>query len=512
MPFLVLIMATNQLENENNLDHKDASPIKGVIGALAGDAFVYMLGAAAMGLGNVILIPLYVRSLTVSEFAVFSLIELAILFSWVIAQMGLVSAYLKWFADTPKSEHSALLGSSLIYNLATSVFAGLLLWFVISTPLGMKWVGLDRQDFLWLLPIIVILESLQNIIRTDFRARRMPIAFAGTAMVRLALLTAVTYVFLVYLNLGLYGIFLGRVIGNLGSMALLMGMEVRHIRWDFRWDWIRQMAKFGAPVIVSASIAVLLDANGRYFLNFLSSLEQVGYYSAAVKISSIFTMLIAQPFGTAWGGLTFQIARKEHARLLYSKITGYVATFAITMATALALLSPILAQVFLTSEYLPALTVLPLILLVRSINMLEFISAVGLYLSHKTQAFVWIYLLALGANLGVNYFLIPPLGMNGAVLAWLVGWILAVFLIALMGQRYYRFSYEWRFLFVPLLIWAVVFFIPLPQTFEISWGEIGMRFLGSFLLIVGIGAWLGFDIMALRAKLQKPLPEGAGTQ
>ena len=87
------------------------------------------------------------------------------------------------------------------------------------------------------------------------------------------------------------------------------------------------MLRYGMPIVWSALIAMLLDATGRYFLNHYSTTEQVGYYAASIKIAGVFQLLITQPFGIAWGGLMFQIAKWPNARKVYSKILEYLFLF-----------------------------------------------------------------------------------------------------------------------------------------------------------------------------------------
>jgi O-antigen/teichoic acid export membrane protein len=103
-------------------------------------------------------------------------------------------------------------------------------------------------------------------------------------------------------------------------------------------------------------------------LSYYTTLEQVGFYSVSIKIVSVFQMLLHQPFGTAWGGLMFQIAKMPNARLIYSKILLCLFTISTTIALVLALFTPALFAVFATVAYMPAMAIFPVILLVRAIS------------------------------------------------------------------------------------------------------------------------------------------------
>ena len=140
--------------------------------ALAGDLLVYLVGAAIIGLGNFILMPLYTRHLNPAEFGIYALVDVTILILVTVTQLGFGVSYLKWFADIERSRRGELLGSTLISGALAASIGGGLLALAAASPLGERWLQTADRGFAWTLLPIVVLENLQGLLLTDLRARQ----------------------------------------------------------------------------------------------------------------------------------------------------------------------------------------------------------------------------------------------------------------------------------------------------------------------------------------------------
>jgi len=78
-------------------------PVMMALLALARDSLVYLAGAAMIGLGNFVLVPLYTRYLAPAEFGVYALVDIIVLILVTVTQLGFGVSYLKWFADVGRS-------------------------------------------------------------------------------------------------------------------------------------------------------------------------------------------------------------------------------------------------------------------------------------------------------------------------------------------------------------------------------------------------------------------------
>src|SRR5207244_1584871 len=123
------------------------------------------------------------------------------------------------------------------------------------------------------------------------------------------------------------------------ACLLLLGMIASVLSWSASLPSALSMAKYGLPVMGSALIMMILEGAGRFFLDHYGSLEQVGLYSVAVKISGIMRLLVVVPFGSAWGGLLFQIAKRPTAPKGTTKLMSYLLVASVSIAVVLSHLS-----------------------------------------------------------------------------------------------------------------------------------------------------------------------------
>jgi len=475
------------------IEKRETDPMLKALFVLAGDSLVYLAGTAMIGLGNFILVPLYTRYLTPAEFGVYALVDVTILIFVMVSQFGFGVSYLKWFADIGQSRRGELLGSTLTVGIVAAAIGGGLLAAGVASPIGEQWLQTVERGFAWILVPIVMLENAQGLMFTDLRARRQPLAFSTAAVLRLLAIVGASLWFIIAQKQGVVGVFLGRLVGDSVGVLLLGIFCLRSTIPRITWAIIMPMIRYGLPLVWSALVGMMLDASGRYFLSHYSTMEQVGFYGAAIKIAGIFQMLITQPFGVAWGGLMFQIVNWPQARMVYSKILAYVFILSMAAALILALFTQTWFAIFATAAYAPAMAVFPLILLVRAVNIMEYPTAIGIYLAGKTRWFALIYSIGLGLNVLMNYFLVPSHGMYGAGWAWLASWGVIAGLMAWIGQRYYPLHYNWSLFLIPIILWGIVLlgehsFTTLQA--NLYWPT---RIALALIVIIGVGAVLVKD-------------------
>lgn len=457
---------------------------------LARDYIIYFAGAIAIGLGNFILVPLYTRSLTAQEFGVYAIIDVTILLLVLVTQLGFGVSYLKWFANIELSQRGELLGSSLILSISAAFIGGLGLASITAFN-GAQWLQINQTSFAWMLLPIVMLENVQGLFLNDLRARQKAFLYATAAVVRLITIVTASLWCISILDMGLNGVFLGRLIGDAVGVVLLAIMCLRSVQIHFSLSLAWTMIGYGIPLVWGGLMALLMDAAGRYFLNHYSSIEEVGFYSVAIKISSIFQILISQPFGLAWGGMMFRIVRRPDARAIYSRIIVYMVLVTSVAAFILSLFSPTLLAIFATNDYAPALIILPIILLVRAVNVLEYPTSLGIHLKGRTRLFMVSHTIGLIVCIVANIILVPQYGMLGASWAWFFGWLAVILLMAFIGQYFYPLEFNWWILGWSIVLWVVFgLILQLPSvsisTFSLIWriGAITLVVIGAVMLLL----------------------------
>ena len=408
---------------------------------LAGDAVVYLMGSALVGAAGLVLIPLYTRHLQPVAFGAYALVEALVQVAVVILALGANVAYLKWFADLPVDRRRPLLTGTLLLTGGAAAVCGSALAGIAVTQAGAS-IGLPPQRVFWTVAPLVVSGVVTNLLLTELRCRRRAALYSTACLVRvLATVGASLYTVAVAPG-GVAGVLYGRLVGEVAGLLLLIGLTANCLGRPGEWAEIKKMVRYGLPIVVSSLTVTLLGVSGRYLLTWFGTLGDVGIYAAATKIAGIVSLLLVQPIGIAWGGLMFQIAKEPDSPRLYELILS--ATWAVGWAVvaALGLVAPELFSALTSPAYIAAERVFPWLLLTQLMTLMQYPSAIGLYLTHRTGVLSLVYVAGLVVNVLIGIPLVLRSGSVGAAVAWFAANAVITGVTWTLGQRWYRVP--WR--------------------------------------------------------------------
>jgi O-antigen/teichoic acid export membrane protein len=429
-------------------------PLLATLYPLAKDSMIYLAGAVLLGLGNFVLVPMYTRFLTSSDFGAYALIEISLLIAVTMTQMGLGTTYLRWYAETEVSRRGEILASSVTAGLVAAVIGGTILAVVMNGPLGREWIGGNRRTA-WIFIPLVLFRNAQGIFFSSLQAAQRPVAYVLSATTRLMVLVAAGYWFVALHGEGVRGVLRCWMVGDGTCVLILLMFCVPRMQLRVRKELLGPMLRYGFPLVWSALMALLLDASGRYFLARFQSLAEVGRYTVGIKITNILSMGFLQPFGSAWAGAVFPIAHRPNAAITYTKIMGYALLVASLLAAMTILFGPFLIRVFAGPGYAGVQELLPWLLLPVVFRLLEYWSSLPIYLKYKTK---WLGPLTTAATtlcIVLNYLLVPRLGALGAAIAWSAALAASICLMTAFGRRYYPLPFDLRTCGFAAGMWAL---------------------------------------------------------
>lgn len=180
-------------------------PLLAALYPLARHSMIYLAGAMLVGLGNFVLVPLYTRYLSPSDFGAYALIEISLLITVTTTQMGLGTTYLRWYAETEEDRRGEILASSVAAGLAAAVLGGAILAALMSGPLGKEWIGASVRAA-WIFLPLVLLRNAQGIFFSSLQAAQRPVAYVLSASTRLLALVAAGLWFVAHRGEGMRGV------------------------------------------------------------------------------------------------------------------------------------------------------------------------------------------------------------------------------------------------------------------------------------------------------------------
>jgi O-antigen/teichoic acid export membrane protein len=412
---------------------------------LAKHSAIYGLGGIVSRVLAVILLPLYTSYLTGRDYG---RVETLIAFTAILVtllRMGISSAFFRFYFDSPEPAERLRVVRTSFWFTMSSATAGLLIGLAAAPQishvlaLGPGQENLVRAAFvgLWAQMNYEQLTSL-------FRVEERSVAFVLASLANIAITIGATVLLVVVFDQHALGVIVGNFIGTLCVYLALLAYRREQVGLQFDSALLREMNRFGMPLVPSALALWTLNFSDRFFLAHLKGQTEVGLYSIGVRIASALTLLLVA-FRTAWPAFAYSIENDREARRAYGYVLTYLTFVACWISLALGLLSPWLVRLLTARPqfYAGSRVVAPLAFAGAAWAAYTVV-AIGIGRARRTQ-FNWVVTGAAAAlNVILNVVLIPPYGMMGAAIATLAAYSAMFLGMSWHAQRVYPVPYQWR--------------------------------------------------------------------
>lgn len=405
---------------------------------------VYGLGAALMQAVSILLIPVYTRWLGVSDYGLLALLVGFQAVLVILAQAGLGSALFRSFYDyeNETDQQRVIATTAALLLLLTAAVTGLALLLIGLFPHLPGRIGL-APNLARLVVFIAFFEGLNVLPLSVFRARRQALRYAATSLlVLLVRLGAIIY-FVVVQEAGLTGVLYGMLIGASFSLTIGTAQIVRALAPNFSHRDVRNLLRFGLPLIPANLAGWGLAISGRYFLAYFATPADVGLYALAERFASVLQVLLVQPLFLLWLPVMLSIHRKPYARELFARILNYYAMAAMAFCLALALFAREVLLLLATPAFAPARHyIFPLALAIAVYGSSRLLN-IGNDLARKSENGAVGIVSAVAVYFALNFWLTPRWGIAGLVAASAISYAVMSAVTYALAYRLYPLGYDW---------------------------------------------------------------------
>jgi len=293
------------------------------IGRFVRHSSIYALGNIANRIGAFILLPLYTNYLTTAEYG---MLEIFYIINTIIASLlgfGLAHATLRFFFEgKDEKERGRVVSTSIISSLLISV-VGVAIALMFRQKLSLAIFDSAQYSNLFYLGFgIVIAEISTQINFAYLRAKEYSGIYVFATMATMVLQVACNIVTVAKLNMGVQGILLGNFIAIYTVWLFLTIFTLRKCTVVFDKKKFKEMFIYSYPLLLGVIVGAVLSQADRFILKYLDSLESVGVYSLAMKLSAVIGVVLLDPFKKNFGPYRFAIMKQENAGEIYARITS----------------------------------------------------------------------------------------------------------------------------------------------------------------------------------------------
>jgi O-antigen/teichoic acid export membrane protein len=418
--------------------------IAGQLKRLGRHTLVYGLGGLVSRLLAVALLPLYTSYLGRVGFGKIETIVAVTTVLVIVLRLGISNAFFRFYFDSDDPEHRTLVVRTSFWFTMAMATAGLIVGCALATPIAHL---LKLGDDPWLVraAFVGLWAQLNYAQLTSlFRVEERSLAFGLASVANVLITVGMTVLLVIGLGEGPTGAVVGNFLGTFAVYLVLLFYRRYQLGLQFDRRLLREMNKFGLPLVPSALALWAISFVSRIFIGQYDGQGEVGVFSVAVRITSAIAFLMAA-FQMAWPAFAYSIADDRVARRTYSYVLTYLLYICMWASVALSVLGPWLVDVLAPKPaFARAAEAIPLLAFATTFYAGYAVVAIGIGRARQTQ-FNWVISGAAAVvNVVLNIVLIPPYGMIGAAIAAAAAYIVLFLGMVLNAKRVYPVDYQWR--------------------------------------------------------------------
>lgn len=348
-------------------------------------SFIYSLATIAGSATSILLLPIYTKYLSRTDYGILEILEYTNTFILIIVAAGFNSAIPRFFnqAETVKDKN-LVISTTTIFSLVTGMIACLICFF-FNEELALLILGaVEYKRFINLSIIAFYLQFVIYITNIGFIAAKQSTIYLGYMFIKLAVTIGLNLYFIVILQYGVLGMLYGNIIGSGITAVILIVHNLLKNGIGFNYFHLKNILIFGLPLVPATLLATLMHNADKYLIRYFCSLSDVGIYTLGYKFPFMLNALILQSFNYIWTGATiYEIQKRPDSAKQYGRIATYVLTFSVFAQLALSVFSVPIIRILADPKFYASHEVVPFVSLGLSFHAFFFFFSIGAFTKKK---------------------------------------------------------------------------------------------------------------------------------
>jgi O-antigen/teichoic acid export membrane protein len=471
---------------------------------------VYGLGDVAVSVINFLLLGVYVVYFNDADYGVINILGGLEVIAKIVFRFGLDGSFMRFYYDAEGGRDRQRLASTIFFFLFA--LDGTVLAALLASAPALSRSLLGDPAYVNALRLMLLNTFAIGFTFIPFHVLRMEQrtkTFSLLTLVRSVLTIVVRLLLVMRLHMGVTGLYLADVLVTVVVMAALTPWFAPLIRGLLSSDVLRESLQFGLPRVPHAAAQQITAVGDRFILKFFVPMADIGIYGLAVGFG-LAQKLFLSAFESAWAPFYYATIREPDAPRVFRMVSTYGIAVLALLTAGISAVGRDALRAMTHGRILPPLDPrwhdVSLVVAFTSLGVffqgIYLLTSIGLNITKKTQYYPAATMTAAAVNVGLNFALIPRLGIVGAGWANAAAYAVQAVLGCVLSQRFYRIEYEWGRVFRVCAAAAIAYTMaivlpPLPVHIEphktIAWiPDVLLRGTVVVVVFTGLLALSGF--------------------
>ncbi|NMA13046.1 MAG: polysaccharide biosynthesis protein [Chloroflexi bacterium] len=425
---------------------------------IAGDIVLYGLGGVLSQAAGLITLPLIVRTLTAVEYGTIETISAATGYFSLLIGLNILYGVYRYYYEYEKdlNEQQKIVSTAIFFTFFCGIILALFA-FPLSSRLSQNLFQSDKnRQFILMSFFAMIPMAIYNYTLGLLRLKRQALAYILSSLAVSLMYLFSIVIFIDQLRLGIRGFYYAQILSYGLGIVITMFLSRELLTFSISLNWLKRLAKYSIPLVPSTFFIWSIGANTRLFLNTYTDAARVAYYVFASKLSFLVT-LFTQAFNSAWEPTKYSLLNNEEQ--LKKKLPSILSIYTFTTFAVSIFLLVIAREAYLLlapPEYLIGIGLLGIIGVRWLFTIGVCIIDPGTAKTGKTYLVSLALGIAVVINMIANRLLLPTFGIEGAAVAELIGFAVAMIIRWLISNHLFPIHWDVKYFVMSLGVYALI--------------------------------------------------------
>jgi O-antigen/teichoic acid export membrane protein len=420
------------------------------------------------------------------------------------AKAGLSNAIIRFYNNYKKTARRTVIFSStvLLWGLFLSIVTLSLYLSILPWLLDVLTINQGFKVCFWVMAAYLFVRPL-NIIVLNFLRVTGKTIFLNVLNFLGKIFFIIVSLALLLLFHKLYWYFIGSSLSEIIISLVLFWWFFKNYQVDSKYFSKKlaiKMVKFGFPLLLTEVSFLLLSYADRYMILAYKGERVLGLYSVgynlAMYIADIITFSITYAIVPLFVEVYEESGKRETEALL-AKIMHYLMIAVIPIVAGYFAVTGELITVLASLKYQEAAAFSPIILVGTFFLGFNNVFNAGLYLKRKSTTILFIMLVAVMVNIGLNMFLIPRFSAYGAAMATLISCMVSSLLTITMSFKHILVRFHFQKLVLHVALAAIMFALVEMINVGPAWGSLLLKISVGIVIVVSGNFFLEKELFVM---------------
>ena len=415
--------------------------------------FVYGMGGIISKIIPLIMVPIITRIMPNSSYyGINDLSNTVISFCSSIAVMGMYDAMYRLFFEKDEKEYKkTVCSTAAVFTLGMSIVIFLLM--LLFKDMIAQYFFSDKKYayMIYLSAMATLVGATNSIISAPVRMqnKRKIYLIINTISPLLSYAISISLLLLGYYTIAL------------PFAAVISGVVIEISFWAVNREWfsfkrfdrklLKPLLTIAIPLLPNFLIYWIFNSCDKVMITNMLGVGAAGIYSVGSKFGHC-SQLVYTAFASGWQFFALSTMKEKNQVKINSIIFEYLGIISFIATTFVCAWSYWIFDILFTEEYLDGYIIAPYLFLAPLLQMLYQVIGNQFLIIKKTWPSSFVLAAGAVVNIIINYLTIPILGIEGAAIATLIGYIISDIVCVVVLIRMKLMIIEFRFIMAALIM------------------------------------------------------------